>query len=224
MKEEKEFHKRIQNTGKERRKAILEDIHKEIDDDYLRAPSVPPVKTSKKRRNISIAIGVASCVVVIVLCVVFIPKRESDNKRYCTFVDYIRTTSDTTIAVYNQENNTNFLYFNWYNNAEYVSDTLFLDKKDGRLLCIMEEIIDGDTGQSVIISATKLNIYIDVLDTYTNLCKDAYRENEYSFLWSKNLDIYYCIFEWRDYRYYLEISDVPDLEALAGIIDSLKTE
>ena len=136
MSKERDFHRYIENQNREEKDAMWKKLESRLEEESDNAENCGEVLVLSKNRSFSYVKYVAiSCIVALflgltVFLIVNYGFKKNDGfidteNRYCTFNDYYKQETVTTIKQYNIENNTDFLFFDFYDFTEYYSCSQF---------------------------------------------------------------------------------------------------
>ena len=223
MNEEKKLHKLIQSRGAENSEKILDEI-KAACPQYFDEPKIESKKSAKKKTlAVCFSVGAVAVSLAIILPIA-LHKEESpaDNpNRYATAEDYNVVEYEQTIKQYAQANNLNVLYFDWYDNADLCQTWSYLENNTQEVLGLKENIVDGESGESVVLQFTDSNTYIDILEEWNGRCVNEYTINTILLKWALNDMNLNGIFEYDGYRYYVTLEMNTDENRLFELVGSL---
>ncbi|MDE7164708.1 MAG: hypothetical protein K2O04_04710 [Clostridiales bacterium] len=229
MREEHKLNKAIEQDGVDTQSEILEELKRRYPQ-YVEQSNKK--QTSARKRGfafISAIAAAAVCVAVIVPCAVLLPNRNSgtdnggkDNIRYCAQTEY-RALYDVeyTIGEYRENNNRNFLYFDWYEFGEDCNTVCYVSKADNEVLCLEENIYLPTSEEFVQISLTKTNVYLSMFDVVFADCNSEYMVDNHTVKWVVNEAKARCIFEDGGYRYFIQVEPTKDENRLFELVEKL---
>lgn len=212
MREERKLNKAIKQDGIDTQSEILEELKRRYPQ-YVEQSDKKQAPVKKRRFAFIYAIAVAAvCVAVIVPCAVLLPNRDNgvdnggkENIRYCTQNEYYKDDAEYTIREYRENNNLNFLYFDWYEIGEECITSCYISNSDNEVLCLEEQVYLPEEGELVQLSITKSNVYLDVFDLAFERCKNEDSFKNHTVKWDVNNAAATCIFEDNGYRYFIRI-------------------
>lgn len=222
MSEEKKFRKLIQNHDVENRDKILNEL-KAACPQYFAAEKTEKRKSSKRKfMAVFLPVGAVAACLAITLPIV-LPKKSEPQSNIRTFSshDYSIKAYDQNIKEYAQANNKNILYFDWYYNADYCTTDCYEKNDTKEVLGLNENIVNGNTGESVIFQFTKTNIYIDVLNIIIDNCTYQHITDSVTIKWTISDINLNGVFEYGDYRYFVTLERNTDENRLFELVESL---
>ena len=110
----------------------------------------------------------------------------------------------------------------WYDVAEEVITTLYVNKADNQDIVYIEEvIINGDTGDIIKVSVCDVSTKVDILEAYANICVVEAMIKGNKVLWRYNMMLSKAFFEYNGYKYYLELSYPMTENAILEIVEAM---
>lgn len=147
---------------------------------------------------------------------------EEPKGRYCTQADYTEQKIEQSIKEYAVKSNKNLLYLDWYENAASLVDYRYTLNDTGEVICYSEYITNGDTGDAIKIYITDMYTEIDILENISISCNREVDFEEISIKCGYSYSFAYSIFDYDNYRYYLELeqplSETAILDFVAEMI------
>lgn len=228
MREERKLNKAIQKDGVDTQSGILDELKRRYPQ-YV-AQAEPKPEPNKRRRMVAISsfAAVAASVAVIVPCAVLLPNRDNGggdgdagNIRYCAQGEYSRNDVEYTIGEYRENNNSNFLYFDWYEYGEDCSTVCYVSNSDNEVLCLEEQVYLPESDEFVQLSITKSNIYLSEFDLTITNCQSEHTVDNHTIKWTTNARGAVCVFEDNGYRYFIQIKEGQDENRLFELVAEL---
>ena len=221
MSRERKFHELIEEQNREEKDAVWAKIQQKDE----------PIPVSSKSRSFSwgkwtpiLASSLAAVVIGVFATWGFLSwqnKPNDDNKgRYFNSQSYEKVNTQRTLKDYAQEVGKNLLYFNWYEETDYLKNQVWEVKETQEIICYSEEIIDINTGCA---------IYIFVMEADTEI--EGFLADEETDQKSEvdgvEIDWYYskyksnANFVYEDYKYYLRVDDPIDENYILDLVAEL---
>lgn len=221
MSRERKFHNLIKNQNPEEKDRLWEKIEKELGNEKNITVVVPRKKKFPMGRFVAIA---SSCIVVVTVAAVtishFLPQEENDN-RYRTQADYEKFSTDMTLKEYAQGIGKELLYFDWYEEAELIEDTIYKLNETNEIICFKENIINGETGQSIKFYVVDDKTKMDILESFYTRCRDNSQVKDIEIYWNYNINEANAYFEYNNYNYYLTVDAPETSETILELIGTL---
>lgn len=219
MSTERKFYNLIKNQNREEKDKLWEKIEKELGNENI-SIVVPRKKKFPMGRFVAIA---SSCVLVATVAAVTIPRFLSpkDNTRYRTQADYEKLSTDMTLKEYAQETGKELLYFDWYDSAELIKDYIYQLKDTSEIICFEEDIINGETGQSIKFYVVDNKTKMDILESFYTRCKEKSEVENIEVYWNYSLKESNAYFEYNEYNYYLMVDSPETSETILELIGTL---
>lgn len=230
MSKERDFHRLIENQNREKKDAMWKKLESRLENEIDNVESCGEVLVLSKNRNLSYVKYIAiSCFVAlflgltVFLIVNFGFKKDDgfiDNEnRYCTFNDYYKQETVTTIKQYNIENNTDLLFFNFYDFTEYYSCSQYKLNETDEVICLHEEIVAAD-GAIISLYITDNRTDLDVLQSFTSICVEKIYVDSLEIEWGSDIGIASAKFEYANYNYYFSV-DVVEQDYILQLVELL---
>ena len=145
---------------------------------------------------------------------------DDSSGRYFDAQSYETVETQTNLKGYAQEIGENLLYFDWYEETDYLKNSAWLLKDTQEVICYKEEIIDVNTGCVVTIFVTEANTKMEsfTLDENTDRVSVVKGVN---IDWLLYNDKAFLNFEYEDYRYYLRIKEPLNEEYVFALLEEL---
>ena len=229
MREENKLNKAIKQDGIDTQSEILDELKRRYPQ-YVEQSDKKQTPAKKRRfAFISTIAAVAVCVAVIVPCAVLLPNRNNgtdnggkENFRYCTQDEYSFTESvEYTIGEYRANNNLNFLYFDWYEIGEECITSCYTANSDNELLGLEEQIYLPQSDEVVQLSITQSNVYLSAFDSTIEHCNMEQSVSNHKVKWDINDTAATCVFEYKEYRYFIQIKKGQDENRLFELVAEL---
>ena len=161
----------------------------------------------------------AAILITAILLIVLVPRKSDGNDSFGSSKEYLTVTSEYTIKDYAEQTGNDFLYFDWYDQTEY-KDNIIKSKVTGKIICYNETIYDMDTGYAITFNITNSTTEIDSLNKY-NSCSNIENIRGIEIKWTKDSSLYFATFEYKGFKYYMEIPACDSPEILLGYIEQL---
>ena len=228
MREERKLNKAIKQDGIDTQSEILENLKRRYPQ-YVKQSDTKQTPVKKRRFAIISAIAsVAVCAAIVVPCAVLLPNRNNggdnggkDNIRYCAQGEYEKIEVQYTIGEYRENNDLSFLYFDWYKLGEDCKTFCYTSILDNELLCLAEQAYLPQSDEVVQLSITKSNVYLSEFDTTISNCDSEYTVENHTVKWSITGAEAICIFEDKEYRYFIRIVQGSDENRLFELVAEL---
>lgn len=186
----------------------------------------PVMKPFPWKRWVAVATSCAVVVGCTLVAAQFMPwdigtsNSSSSGGRYFNTQSYDSIETNITLKEYAQEIGVNLLYFDWYEETDYIRDYVWQVKDTQETICFQEEIVDINTGSAVNIHVVEKNISIDSFSTDENADKET-TINNVQIYWECNIEDAYANFVYEDYRYYLRVKDPYQETYILDLIEEL---
>ena len=219
MSRERKFHNLIKNQNSEEKDRLWEKIEKELGNENINVV-VPRKKKFPMGRFVAIA---SPCVLIVTIATIavwkFLP--QETGPRYCTQDQYQGTKTDMTLKEYAKENNKELLYFDWYDSAELVKDYVYQLNDTNEIICFEENIISGETGQSIKYFVVDTKTKMDMLESFYTRCEEKSRVKNTEVYWNYSMKEANAYFEYDHYNYYLTVDAPESSETILELIGTL---
>lgn len=219
MSRERKFHNLIKNQNPEEKDRLWEKIEKELGNENITVV-VPRKKKFPMGRFVAIA---SSCILVVTIAAVtishFLPSEE--GTRYRTQGEYEKIQTDLTLKEYSRNNEKDLLYFDWYDSAELVKDYVYQLNDTKEIICFEENIISGETGQSIKYCVVDTKTKMDMLESFYTRCKEKNTVENIEVYWNYSMKEANAYFEYDHYNYYLTVDAPESSETILELIGTL---
>ena len=227
MSKERKFHELIEQQNREEKDAVWAKIQqKEAERQENEPVPVSPKAPSFSWRKWTpiIASSLAAVVIGVFATWGFLSLKNGnndDNKgRYFTSQSYETLNTQLTLKDYAQEIGKSLLYFDWYEETDYLKNQVWQLKDTQEIICYNEEIIDINTGCKVEIFVIEADTEIEGLD----FVEETDKESEIKGVkinWQYSRFSAYAEFEYEDYAYYVRVDDPLDENYILTLIEEL---
>ena len=227
MSKERKFHEIIEQQNREEKDAVWAKIQqKEAERGKNEPVSVLPHARSFSWQKWTRIVASSLAVVVIGVFATWgflslSNRTNDDNKgRYFTSQSYEKVNTQRTLKEYAQEVGKDLLYFNWYDETDYLKDRAWQVKDTQEIICFEENIIDVNTG---------CLIYLFVIEADTEIedfsfAEETDRKSEINGLeidWRYSMFNSYANFIYEDYAYYLRVEEPIDENYILDLVEEL---
>lgn len=225
MRQERKLEKAIQRDGAQTQSDILEELKRRYPQYTKQESNKQPAIKKRRIAVFSSLAAVAACLAIILPCALLLPNRSphggGSDIYYCSAEEYKVIPSKYTLAEYSKKYNGSILYFKWYETVEEPSTNSFVRISDDKILCVQESAYNPETDEVIMISVTKVGVYLDEFDIDIQNCKSKRIVTDTLVKWNKDIDYSICIFENNGYRYFLQIEAGQDENRLFALVDEL---
>ena len=225
MREERKLEKMIQRDGERTQSDILDELKRRYPQYTKRTGKKQSAVKKRRVAVLSTFAAVAACLAIILPCSLLLPNKQptggGSNIYYCSFEEYEKSLSESTLREYSKNNDYSILFFDWYNTAEELLTNNFVRITDKQVLCVQELAYNPVTDEILMISVTKANVYLDEFDTLIDTCKNEHTVLTKTVKWYVADDGAYCIFEHNGYRYFIKIEAGQDENRLFALVEEL---
>ncbi len=145
---------------------------------------------------------------------------DDSSGRYFDAQSYETVETQTTLKGYAQEIGENLLYFDWYEETDYLKNNAWKLTDTQEIICFQEEIIDVNTGCMITIFMVDLDVRLEAFseDDNTQYTKQM---NNTVINWRLQDDKALLNFEYEEYRYYLRIIEPLNEEYVFALLEEL---
>lgn len=189
----------------------------------LNLPDSQP-KPSKKRLSMPWKISIAAMLVVVVCLAIVLPVvlRDNNSERYCAAADCQVTQLDCTLKGYAEQKKMPLLYVDWYDVAEEIQTFLYTAACDTNdMVFLREMLVNGETGDIIILYLSDRNTRVDILDYFDEYCKNEIKVQNVTVYCDSAEQKSLAFFEFQDYRYYIEIFEPDRVDLIQDIIEGM---
>lgn len=145
---------------------------------------------------------------------------EEEKDRYCDGSQYTVIDVSKTIKEYSKESGKNLLYFDWYDQTEHLTDSVYQLNDTQEIICYREIITDINTGSLITLYITDSITTIDSLTNY-EIFEDSSLIKDITVKWQINRSTAYSYFQYNGFKYYLELSDPIDESHILTVTELL---
>lgn len=227
MSRERKFHKLIEQQNREEKDVVWEKLQqKEVEREQGKPVSVLPKARSFSWRKWTpiLASSFAAVVIGVLSTWGFLSLNDgknNDNKgRYFTSQSYEIVTTQITLKEYAREIGENLLYFDWYQETDFLEDYAWRLKDTQQIICYNEEIIDINTGCPIYMFVTEANTTIENF----SFDEETDRESEINGVqidWKYSRFNAYANFEYEGYTYYVRVKEPIDENHILDLVEEL---
>lgn len=227
MSKERKFHELIEQQNREEKDAVWAKLQqKEAEREQEKpVPALPKARSFFWRKWMTIA---ASSLAVVVIGVFstwgFLSLNDGKNNdnsgRYFTSQSYETVNTQRTLKDYAQEIGENLLYFDWYEETDYLKNQAWQLKDTQEIICFQEEIIDINTGCKIKL----LVIQADTTIEGVSFVEETDRQTEMQEIqidWRYSKFRAYATFAYEDYKYYLRLEEPIDENHILDLVEEL---
>ena len=220
MSKERKFHNLIKNQNQEEKDRLWEKIEKELGNEKNITVVVPRKKKFPMGRFVAIT---SSCALIVTVATIavwkFLP--EEDGPRYCTQDQYQGTKTDMNLKEYAKENNKELLYFNWYEKADWIENTVYQLNDTNEIICFQEDMINGETGTFISLYIVDDKTKMDKLESFYTRCEEKSTVKNIEVYWNYSMKEANAYFEYNNYNYYLTVDAPETSETILELIGTL---
>lgn len=221
-KEEKEFHKLIEQQGAEETEQAWQRIKARLNEEPEAVAQPKPKKRCPARVK-KIAVICASVAIVaaagISFSLGFGLQKPVDENRYCSMGEYEMIVSEKTLKDYIVEYNVNVLYLDWYDETDEYSNTAYRLKDSEEFICFYESFVDFDYNY-VNLYVTDTRTEIDILNKFKFETEEQSDIITTCVSYIVNDKKTYAKFEYSGYRYFIEL-ELEDSDYVLNIAEQL---
>lgn len=221
MSRDKKIHNLIEqqdNKGKQENWAKIQSRLEESEDESGEVENgngTRAVIFSKKA--ILSSICAAALLITAILLIVFVPRKSDDF--LTSGEDYSTVSTVYTIKDYAQQTGNDFLHFDWYGETD-CKDNVIKSNTADKIICYQETVTDMETGYMITYYITDLNTNIDILTKYKE-CYNVQTISGTKVKWKDSSSADLATFDYKGFRYYMEIPDCESPEILLGYVEQL---
>ena len=221
MSRERKFHELIEEQNREEKDAVWAKIQQQ--DEPI--PISPKARSFSWRKWMPIwASSLAAVMIGVFATWGFLSwqnKGNDDNKgRYFTSQSYETVKVQYTLKEYAQEIGKDLLYFDWYEETDYLKNYVWQLKDTQEIICYNEEIVDVNSGCIVYIYVIQADteiegFFVDEETERTSEVDGIQIDWKYS-KYNSNANFIY-----EDYKYYLRVDDPIDENYILDLVAEL---
>lgn len=146
---------------------------------------------------------------------------KNDNKgRYFTGQSYETVEVQYTLKDYAQAIGKDLLYFDWYQETDFLEDYAWQLKDTQEIICFQEEITDINTGCIVYVFVIQADIEIENFSIEEETDRNG-EIKQVQIDWSYSKFNAYANFEYEDYKYYLRVDEPIDENYILDLVEEL---
>lgn len=223
MSRERKFHALIEQQNQEEKDAVWAKIQQKEAESKGEVPSAPPSPRAFSWRKWlpTAAVSLAVLVVGGVATWGFLSLQNGENGgRYFTSQSYEKVNTQTNLKGYAQAIGKDLLYFDWYEQTDYVKNQAWQVKDTQEIICFQEEIIDINTG---------CLLYFFVMEADTTIEDFSLGEEDEQISQVKGVEIAWdysrfnahASFVYEDYRYLLQVEEPIDEGYILDLVEDL---
>ena len=226
MSKERKFHEFIEQQNREEKDAVWAKLQqKEAEREQEKpAPVLPQPRSFSWRKWTPILASSFAAVVIGGFAMwgfLSLKEGNNDNKgRYFTGQSYETVEVQYTLKDYAQEIGESLLYFDWYEETEYLKNYALQLKDTQEIICYNEEIIDINTGCKVYLFVIQADITIENFSVEEETDRNS-EIKQVQIDWSYSRFNAYANFEYEDYKYYLSIDEPMDENHILDLVEEL---
>ena len=227
MSRERKFHELIEQQNREEKDAVWAKIQQKEAERGKKepAPALPKTRSFFGRKWVRIMASSLTAVVIGVFATWGVLSLKNENNdankgRYFTGQAYETVEVQYTLKEYAQEIGKSLLYFDWYEETEYLKNYALQLKDTQEIICFQEDIIDVNTGCPVYIFVMEADTEIEdfSLASETNK-KSELKGVQINWQYSKIRASANFIYE--DYKYYLRVKEPIDENYILDLVEEL---
>ena len=225
MSKERKFHELIEQQNREEKDAVWAKIQqRETERQKEESPLSSKTRSFSWRKWAPIVASSLTAVVIGGFATWgFLSLKDGNNEnkgRYFTSQSYEKVNTQLTLKDYAQEIGKNLLYFDWYEETDYLKNLTWELKDTQEIICFQEDIIDINTGCMIYMFVIQADTEIEDF----SLFEDTNLENEVKDIqinWKKASFTVFANFVYEDYKYYLRIDDPIDDNYILDLVEEL---
>jgi len=218
----KNFHNLIESDNPEYKKAVYQKIESKLNLSAKKAEKKPNIWHNIAFRRTAIAAMAMLIVCLAIAIPLALKDKDKPDVRYCYMADCEKIELDCNAMEYASQNSSSILFVDWYDVAEEVITTLYVNKADNQDIVYIEEvIINGETGDIIKVSVCDVSTKVDILEAYANICVVEAMIKGNKVLWRYDMMLSKAFFEYNGYKYYLELSYPMIENAILEIVEAM---
>lgn len=226
MSKERKFHELIEQQNREEKEAVWAKLQqKDAEREQEKpVPAVPKARSFSWRKWTPI---LASSFIAVMIGgfatwgFLSLKTEKNDNKgRYFTSQSYETVEVQYTLKDYAQEIGDSLLYFDWYEETDYLKNKVLCLKDTQEVICFQEDIIDVNTG-------CMLHLFVIEADTeIEDLSRDMETDRkseigEIPIDWNYSRFGACANFVYEDYKYYVRVDEPIDENYILDLVEEL---
>ena len=222
MSRERKIHELIEKGNREEKDRVWAKIQERAREEAPLTPELPTPKARPWRKWAAIAASSCAAVLISVFAFVkFFPFGEKKNDgRYFDNQAYEIESVDYTLQEYAQGIEKDLLYFDWYNETDYVKNQAWQVKETQEIICYSEELVDINNGCVVYLFVTDADDKMDAFSTDEETRKQSIVQ-EIEIYWDFTIDRAVANFEYEGNRYYLRVVEPMDEGHILALVEEL---
>lgn len=224
MIKDKKFHELIERQDLETKEQNLQKLKSSLDtSDYASIELDNGKSTKILIRSPKVILTTLLLVIVVTIGIflaIFIPRKSKDKIRFCSQNDYTSEMSDFTLKDYSLQMGGKLLYFDWYDDTEFYNNYVLKLNSTGEIICYQEVIYDNAEGYAIYIYITDTKTEIDFLNHYKT-CNESEIINGVEVKYSVGDTCEYATFIFKDFKYYIDVSEAESSALLLSYIEQL---
>lgn len=226
MSRERKFHELIEQQNREEKDAVWAKLQqKEAEREKEKpVPALPKARSFSWRKWTPILASSLTAVVIGVFATwgfLSLNDEKNDNKgRYFTSQSYETVEVQYTLKEYAQEIGESLLYFDWYEETDYLKNKVLRLKDTQEVICFQEDIIDINSGCPIYMFVRESNTEIEDFSAD----EETDRKSEIN---GVQVDWRYSKFKanakfiYEDYTYYLRVDEPIDENHILDLVEEL---
>ena len=226
MSRERKFHELIEQQNREEKDAVWAKLQqKEAEREQEKpAPVLPQARSFSWRKWTPILASSFAAVVIGGFATwgfLSLTNGNNDNNgRYFTSQSYEKVLTQRTLKEYAQKIEKSLLYFDWYQETDFLEDYAWQLNDTQEIICFQEEIIDINTG-------CKIKLFVIEADTTIenfSVEEETDRNSEIKQVqidWSYSKFRAYATFIYEDYAYYVRVDEPMDEKHILALVEEL---
>ena len=217
----------IENANSEKKAELLTRLHGRTGIPQQEELQIQSRKGFSKVK--AFAFGAVGLIAVSVAIVLPISLRNNtitppSKPKYTYMVDeFNQDDLGITIKEYAETTGKNILYIDWYDIADdCITTKYFLPDDEDKIICISEDLYNGETGDHVCLFVTDIYTDIDILDNIRESSTAEYEYNNTIIKWAySDMTESTAYFEYDGYKYYFQLFDAMSEQAILDIVKEM---
>lgn len=219
MAKNRSIHDLIEEQEPESKRRMKKKLDQYFTDDDLFDTEVAAKKPFQWKKFTSIAVAFI-LVIGIALFSVFYFQPKGPKSRYCTQEEYTVEERTETIKEHAASLQKNWLYLDWYDVAESVKPQIYYLDESGDEICYSEEIINGETGDLVLLYVTDNFTQIDILEVIKNKCISSTQIKSCEILYDESNLNSVAYFKFKDNSYFVKLQQ-PSYVTILDVVEEM---
>jgi len=227
MSKERKFHELIEQQNREEKDAVWAKLQQKEAEREKEEPvsALPKSRSFSWRKWVPIMASSLTAVVIGVFATWgFLSLKNGDNEdnkgRYFTSQSYEKVITQRTLKEYAQGIEKDLLYFDWYQETDFLEDYAWQLKGTQEIICFEEDMIDINTGCMVYLFVIEADTEIE--DFFVNEETDRKSEiNGAQVDWKYSKYNSNANFVYEDYKYYLRVDEPIDENHILDLVEEL---